>query len=74
MSNQPQNNTDTHLFSEVDYAPSCHMTKERSLGINVGGNVYVMPLQDWHKLKSDNLELQKAIEGIKQKLISIRSL
>ena len=45
-------NTDTLLFSEVEddyYSPSCHMTKGRALGINVGGTVVIKPLREWFK-------------------------
>lgn len=45
-------NTDTHLFFEDDedmgYSPSCHMTVNKSLGIQVGGTVYVRDLRTWH--------------------------
>ncbi len=47
---QAVKNPDTPLFSEVDedyYSPSCHMTKDRTLGINVGGAVIVKPLREW---------------------------
>ena len=45
-------NTDTHLFSEIEddyYSPSCRMTKERTLGINVGGKVIIRSLREWFK-------------------------
>ncbi len=60
-------NTDTPLFSEIEddyYSPSCHMTKTRELGINVGGTVFVRSLREWFKamnepILSDN-ELNEA--------------
>ena len=49
----PVENTDTHLFYEdpkdEGYSPSCHMTKDRKLGIQVGGHVIQKPLRDWHE-------------------------
>ena len=45
-------NTDMQLFAEVKgdyYSPSCHMTKDRKLGISVGGYVIVKSLREWHK-------------------------
>jgi hypothetical protein len=59
--NIPMKNTDTELFYEIDgdyYSPSCHMTKDKKLGINVGGTVIVKPLQEWHKLKAENESLK----------------
>ena len=32
------------------YQPSIHVTKEGAIGINVGGYVYVKPVEEWHKL------------------------
>ncbi len=52
MSGGPVQNTDVEVFRETPgdyYSPSAHVTAERSLGINVGGTVHVMPLRDWHE-------------------------
>ncbi len=49
----PCENTDTELFSvsDEDYAlASCFMTKDKLLGINVGGYVMVKSLRAWHEL------------------------
>jgi len=46
-------NTDKNLFEEIDgeyYSPSCFMTEDRTLGINVGGFVIVKTLRDWFEL------------------------
>jgi len=46
-------NTDRELWRERFgdfYANSIHVTKDGSIGINVSGNVIVMPLQKWHAL------------------------
>lgn len=45
-------NTDRHLWPQVsnpgDPYESIHVTKDGAIGINVGGNVIVMPLRAWH--------------------------
>jgi hypothetical protein len=60
---KPVENTDTHLFyedhSDEGYSPSCHMTKDRKLGIQVGGHVIVMPLRSWHHLQKEKEELER---------------
>jgi hypothetical protein len=46
-------NTDRELWRERDgdyYADSIHVTKEGLIGINCGGLVIVMPVQEWHGL------------------------
>ena len=56
-SQQPALNTDRELWRReggeaIDpdnyYQPSIHVTKEGHIGINVGGTVYVMSVEDWH--------------------------
>lgn len=46
-------NTDRHLWPLVskpdDPYESIHVTKEGNIGINVCGNVLVMPLREWHR-------------------------
>ena len=49
-------NTDRELWREPDttgngdfYSPSIHVTERGGIGINVGGNVIVMPLRLWHE-------------------------
>ncbi len=32
------------------YEPSIHVTAQGSIGINVGGTVYVKSVEDWHAL------------------------
>lgn len=53
-------NTDNHLFYDDDnigYSSSCHMTKNKTLGINVGGYVIVKTLREWHNLA--NIDFRK---------------
>ena len=45
-------NTDKELWREVTgdyYSPSIHLTREGSIGINVGGHVIVRTVQKWHE-------------------------
>jgi hypothetical protein len=53
MNNDPVLNTDKELWREIPndyYSPSIFVTEQNSIGINVGGWVYVKPVEDWHKL------------------------
>lgn len=45
-------NTDREIFrlSDSEYAPSIHVTSENGIGINVGGHVFVKPVDEWHRL------------------------
>lgn len=73
MNDEPQAvNTDVELWREVEddcYSPSIHVTKSKSIGIDVGGSVYVKPLREWHRLaKSKDEEiagLRKELEEVK---------
>jgi hypothetical protein len=56
-------NTDRELFREdlhdpMDpsnhYSPSIHVTIDGRIGIDVGGSVIVMSIQEWHKLGSED--------------------
>ena len=55
-------NTDREIWREREgdyYADSIHVTKAGGIGLNVGGRVIVMSIQDWHKLGlilSDEME------------------
>ena len=66
--NRAAKNTDKEIWRKVkdDYgSPSIHVTKEGSIGIDVGGFVMVAPIEKWHEVFKKNLEL----EGIeRQKL------
>lgn len=45
-------NEDREIWRQKDgdfYSPSIHITKDGQVGINVGGLVYVAPVEDWHK-------------------------
>lgn len=53
----PKVNTDRELYREPSesegmsyYANSIHVTKEGSIGMDVGGYVIVMPIAEWHNL------------------------
>ena len=66
---EPMENTDTHLFYEDEddegYSPSCHMTKDRKLGINARGHVWEMKLKKWHhltKFLAIDKEMERQIE------------
>ncbi len=68
-------NTDREIWREAlldHYSPSIHVTQSGAIGINVGGNVIVKKVQDWHNIASDKLipladamELVEALESIK---------
>ncbi|MFA5377609.1 MAG: hypothetical protein WC455_17800 [Dehalococcoidia bacterium] len=48
---RPCKNTDKEIWRRVQddyYSPSIHVTKDGDIGINLGGNVLVAPLEDWH--------------------------
>lgn len=62
-------NTDVELWREPGaspgmdyYQPSIHVTKDNGIGIDVGGNVIVMPLRDWHKLAKEATQPSEADE------------
>ena len=57
LDEQAYKNTDVELWREpqqdgkVDYySNSIHRTDRGGIGINVGGSVHVMTLEEWHKL------------------------
>jgi hypothetical protein len=54
VSDEPKacKNTDRELWRASDsyYAPSIHVTEGSGIGMNVGGRVIVMPIEDWHSL------------------------
>lgn len=46
-------NTDCILWREVEdnyYSPSIFVTEHGGIGMNVGGNCFVMPIRKWHEL------------------------
>lgn len=58
-------NTDRELFKETakdwkdeGYMPKVFVTKEESIGMNVGGMVFVMPIREWHKMAEQNAMLK----------------
>ena len=62
--NRAAKNTDKEIWRKVkdDYgSPSIHVTKEGSIGIDVGGFVMVAPVEKWHEVfkKNDEKKLIK---------------
>jgi len=55
-------NTDRELWRKGDgdgngmsyYEPSIHVTQGGDIGINVGGTVYVLPVEKWHRLAAES--------------------
>jgi hypothetical protein len=53
MNNESVVNTDKEIWREKPndyYSPYIFVTEQNSIGISVGGWVYVKPVEDWHKL------------------------
>lgn len=53
MPDGPANNTDREIWRRTPddfYSPSIHVTAEGGIGMNVGGRVVVMDIEDWHRL------------------------
>jgi hypothetical protein len=51
-------NTDRELWRENPgdyYSPSIHVTEGGGIGFDVGGNVVVKPLREWHRLAASEL-------------------
>ena len=50
-------NTDKEIWRETSdyYSPSIFTTGQNGIGINIGGTVYLKPVEDWHRL-ADKLE------------------
>lgn len=65
MSNEACQNEDRQLWQESDENGhrSLHVTKDGGIGINVGGNVWVMPLAKWHKLAVNSEALTTENKG-----------
>tara|TARA_Y100000310_G_C20602672_1_gene773877 strand:+ start:744 stop:950 length:207 start_codon:yes stop_codon:yes gene_type:complete len=67
MDDIPCENTDVEIWrKEKDnyYSPSIHVTKNGSIGINVGGTVYVKDVEQWHKQKEVIEILTNIINGM----------
>jgi hypothetical protein len=60
-------NTDRELWREpaalgqAAYAPSIHVTARGGIGIDVGGDVYVKPLREWHRLAVEEAECVRQV-------------
>lgn len=59
-------NTDRELFRETakdwkdeGYQPRIFVTQDERIGINVGGQVYVRSIREWHRLIKENSSLTK---------------
>jgi hypothetical protein len=46
------------------YEPSVHVTEQGAIGINVGGQVYVMPVENWHALAAEHAAYRQALETL----------
>lgn len=59
-------NTDRELWrsSEDYYSDSTFVTKGGGIGINVGGHVIVMPLQDWYAAAHEGLAAREQVAEI----------
>lgn len=52
-------NTDREIWRRTPgdfYSPSVHVTAEGGIGIDVGGRVVVMDVEDWHALAWDRAD------------------
>ena len=64
--NEPLLNTDKEIWRETPddyYSPSIHVTEQNSIGINVGGTVYVKTIREWHKF-GEKLEALRNVHEI----------
>lgn len=61
-------NTDKEIWRKEEnnyYSPSIHITKDKGVGINVGGKVFVKPIEEWHKLaQSQECSCEKPNYGL----------
>ncbi len=51
-------NTDRELYREREgdfYSPSIHVTQGGGIGFDVGGNVVVKPLREWHRIAASEM-------------------
>lgn len=66
-------NTDRELWRAREgdyYAPSIHVTEHGGIGINVGGIVFVMTLEQWHELAHRNVKphTQPDADAVRERL------
>ena len=65
MNDQPAANTDRELWRKGGgdgngmsyYEPSIHVTQDERIGINVGGYVFEMLVEEWHQLAAERFTL-----------------
>jgi hypothetical protein len=65
---EAKKNTDRELWRKVKddyYSPSIHVTEGGRIGINVGGMVYVMPVEAWHKLAAHSAQVEAELKFAK---------
>lgn len=63
--NEPVENTDKEIWREIAddyYAPSIFVTAQNSIGIKVGGYVYIKTVEEWHKQADRIEELESLLE------------
>ena len=62
-------NTDREIWRKRKddyYSPSIFITKQNGMGINVGGEVIVKPVEKWFKLAQEEINLIKQIEELER--------
>ena len=60
-------NTDRELWREIpddSYSPSIHVTQAGGIGIKVGGEVYIMPVREWHAMTERVRRLERAEKAL----------
>ena len=60
-------NTDKEIWRAKPgdyYSPSIHVTKDGNVGMNVGGQVFVAPVETWHKALPVWKLLQEAVKRL----------
>ena len=80
MTDRVAKNTDRELWREGGgdgngmsyYEPSIHVTEQGGIGINVGGNVHVRQLREWHGLAAENVEYEAIADAMLDALLLIR--
>ena len=52
-------NTDREIWRRIPkdyYSPSIHVTEQGNIGMNVGGLVIVLSVEEWHKRAKNGLD------------------
>jgi hypothetical protein len=74
-------NTDREIWRKGDgdgngmshYEPSIHVTQDGRIGINVGGNVHELPVEEWHEGRAHIEQLDDAANAMLDALLLIQS-